>query len=214
MPVANLAAQRSSGTTILSNLRFEPEADGYITIWFDLGGPAFAEPEAMQNMFVEFEELLKYLAQHQPEMYAVLAHGSPDQAEWLDRLEAAGFNWDEHLLTYIDRNVDMQAVEKERISWLMARRARSGMPVQTLFETDWQRLSAQAEATQHPSWDDVAHALIDSLNNTAVELYPELLDYDEDGNNRLRDMIESHGERLANQLVALTKSVRTEKGAG
>lgn len=214
MPVATRTTQRSSGTTILSNLRFEPESDGYITIWFDLGGPDFAEPEAMQNMFVEFDELLNYLAEYQPNMYAVLADGTPDHATCVERLEAAGFDWAEHLLSYIDRNIDMVAVEKERISWLMARRARSGAPAQTSFETDWQRLSDQAEAAPHPSWDDVAHAIIDSLNNTAVELYPELLDYDEDGNNRLRDMIESHGERLANQLVALTKSVRTEKGAG
>ncbi len=204
--------QRNTQTFTLSNLRFEPESDGYITVWFDLGGPAFEEPEAMTNMFVEFDELLKHLSQHHPAMYEVLADGSPGHSAWLERLEAADFDWNEHLLTYIDRNLDIRAMEKERISWLLARRAREeGPATQVQFDADWQRLSAQAEPVPHPSWDDVAHAFINSLNNTAVELYPELLDYNEDGNNRLRDMIESHGERLANQLVALTKSVRNEQ---
>lgn len=204
--------QRNTQTFTLSNLRFEPESDGYITVWFDLDGPAFEEPEAMTNMFVEFDELLKHVAQHHPAMYEVLADGSPGHSAWLERLEAADFDWSEHLLTYIDRNLDIRAMEKERISWLLARRAREeGTATQVQFDADWQRLSAQAEPVPHPSWDDVAHAFINSLNNTAVELYPELLDYNEDGNNRLRDMIESHGERLANQLVALTTSVRNEQ---
>ncbi len=81
--------QRNTQTFTLSNLRFEPESDGYITVWFDLGGPAFEEPEAMTNMFVEFDELLKHVAQHHPAMYEVLADGSPGHSAWLERLEAA-----------------------------------------------------------------------------------------------------------------------------
>ncbi len=197
----------------ISNIRFEPEVGGYVTIWFDLGGQPFAEPEAMANMFIEFEALLDDIAREYPALYAVLADGPQEHGILMERLEAAGFDWPEHLRGYIDRHVDLPAAEKERTGWLLARRERAAGPVAvSALDTEWERLSASAEPLPHPSWDDVAHALIDSLNATAVELYPELLDYDTDSNNRLRDMIESHGERLANQLYALTKSVREEQG--
>lgn len=138
--------QRNTQTFTLSNLRFEPESDGYITVWFDLGGPAFEEPEAMTNMFVEFDELLKHVAQHHPAMYEVLADGSPGHSAWLERLEAADFDWSEK--TPRPRFTEISNIpgvmEKERISWLLARRAREeGPATQVQFDADWQRLSAR-----------------------------------------------------------------------
>ncbi len=197
---------------IISNIRFEQEQGGYVTIWFDLGGSIFAEPAAMANMFIEFELLLKNIAQSDPDLYAVLTEAPQEPAVLLERLNTAGFDWPINLRSYIDRNIDLRAVEKERGAWLRARHERAeASHSDSQFDAEWKSLSAQADPLPHPSWDDVAHALIDSLNATAVELYPELLDYDSDNNNRLRDMLESHGERLANQLYALTKSVREQQ---
>lgn len=194
----------------VTNIRFEPESGGYVTIWFDLCGPAIAEPEAMTNMFVEFGDFLKYLAQRQPEMHEVLSDGEAEHGIRVERLEAAGFDWEEHLRGYLDNCFDLRKVEKERVAWLKARRTRVS---DHQLQSEWTELASLAESNPNPTWDDVVHAIINSLNATAVELYPELLDFDTDGNNQLRDIIESHGERLANQLVALTGSVRKERSA-
>lgn len=196
----------------IANIRFEIEPKGYATIWFDLGGPAFAEPEAMANMFVELGAFLQFLAHQQPALYAaLLPEGAFTHGDWLERLETANFDWDISLRAYIDRHLNLQAAEQERVGWLHARRARAANAAQQQLEADWSRLSAQAEPNAQPTWDDVVHALIDNLNATAVELFPELLEYGADDTSRLRDMIESHGERLANQLVALTRSVQKDR---
>lgn len=196
----------------VNNIRFELEAAGYATIWFDLGGPAFSEPEAMTNMFVEFEPFLEDLKRMQPAFRETLAgEGDIHHSTLLERLEAADFDWEGCLHSYIDRHINLYEAEQERVRWLLARRARAAKTAQQQMEDDWVRLSAEAEISPFPTWDDVAHSIIDSLNATAVKLYPELLDYDADGNSRLRDMIESHGERLANQLVALTRDVRKNR---
>lgn len=194
----------------ISNIRFELEAGGYVTVWFDLEGDTFEEPEAMANMFVEFEDLLQDIGQEHPLLHATLADGTEEHRFILDRLEQAGFDWPGHLRRYLDRHVDLRATHKERTGWLLDRRTRAAAAAAP--DAEWERLSALADPFPHPSWDDVAHALIDSLNATAVGLYPELLDYTPDNTNRLRDIIESHGERVANQLYALTKSVREGQG--
>lgn len=193
----------------ISNIRLEHEEGGYVTIWFDLGGTVFTEPEAMTNMFVEHSTLMEFLEKEHPAHFHALAAATEAKT---DRLNAANVDWESPLRVYIDRNIDLNVVQKERLEWFYARRARAADPdIQQELEDDWEHLTQQAEPLPHPTWDDVAHALIDSLNATAVELYPEVLDYDADGNSRLKDIIESHGERLANQLVALTRSVRQEE---
>lgn len=208
------AKQSASPAYAVSNIRFEPEEGGFATIWFDLDGASFAEPEAMRNMFVEFGAFQEHLTGHHPAPGEMPSSGPAGQMTEIDRLESANFDWAQHLCHYIEEQVDVDAAYRERLGWLKARQARAAGAEPEQAESEWQRLTIQAEtASPYPSWDDVVHALIDSLNATAVELYPELLDYDKDGNNRLRDMIESHGERLANQLVALTRSVR-EGSAG
>lgn len=193
------------------NIRFEIETGGYVTIWFDLDGPAFAEPEAMKNMFVEFDKFLDYLKQQTPALYEALTSGASGHELWLERLEDAGFDWNEHLQHYVDRHIDLDAAEKKRLEWLEARRTRQADPAGQQAEAGWNHLSSQAEPLENPTWDDVVHAIIAGLNDVAVELYPEVMDFGPDDNARLREMFESHGERLANQLYALARSVREEK---
>ncbi len=197
-----LAAEPSD--FFISNVRFEPEAGGYITVWFDVGGERFAEPEAMENMFVEFETFLAFLQKEQPAMSDVLADGPPGHQAWLDRLEAAGFDWNANLRVYLHRHVDLDALERERLNWLHARRLRERQAP----DAAWTLLSAQAEPAPNPTWDDVMHALVDSLNATAVELYPEVLTFSPENNARLRELFETYSERLTNQLVGLTQQVR------
>ena len=196
----------------LSNIRFEPAQDGFATIWFDLGGEAFAEPQAMKNVYVEFHVFLEYLEKEHPAMHAVLANELPGHDDWIERLEAANFDWEGHLKIYLDRHVDLSALEEERLKWLNNRNIRADDPETAAFEADWLQLSSQAEESAEPSWDDVMHALVDSLNDTVVDLYPEVLDFSDENTARLREMFESHGERLANQLVALTRSVKKSGG--
>ena len=193
------------------NIRFEVETGGYATIWFNLDGPGFAEPEAMENMFIEFDAFLEYLKQQNPSMYDALASGASGHELWLERLDSAGFDWNEHLLQYIDQHIDLVAAEKERMKWLEARRLRKADTEEQQLEAGWGRLSSQAEPLEGPTWDDVVHAIITGLNDVAVELYPEVMEFGPEDNARLREMFESHGERLANQLFALTKSVNEER---
>lgn len=193
------------------NIRFEIETSGHATIWFNLDGPAFEEPEAMENMFVEFDRFLGYLEHQSSHIYEALVGEASSHETWLERLETADFDWNEHLRRYIDRHVDLEAAEKKRMEWLHARRVRQEGPKEQKLETGWLHLSSQAEPSGDPTWDDVVHAIIAGLNDTATELYPEVLDFGKEDNARLREMLESHGERLANQLYALTKSVREEQ---
>lgn len=192
----------------IANIRFEIESSGHATVWFNLDGPAFEDSEAMENMFVEFDKFLEYLQRQHPGIYEILADGTADHETWLERLETADFDWNGHLRHYIDRHVDLKAAEKKRMEWLGARRARQVTPEGQKLEAGWSQLTSLAEPSGDPSWDDVAHAIIAGLNDTAIELYPEVLDFGKEDNDRLREMLESHGERLANQLFALTKSVR------
>lgn len=193
------------------NIRFEIENGGYATIWFNLDGPAFKTPEAMENMFVDFDSFLEYLKRHEPELHEALGNDTKHHEILLERLELSDMDWNEHLRRYLEMHVDLKAAEKERLEWLHSRKARLQDPDTRTAEADWLALSAQAEPSAHPSWDDVAHAIITSLNETTVGLYPEVLDFSPENNARLREIFESHGERLANQLYALTKLVREEQ---
>ncbi|MBK8196327.1 MAG: hypothetical protein IPK76_25175 [Lewinellaceae bacterium] len=193
------------------NIRFEVENGGYATIWFNLDGPAFETPEAMENMFVDFDSFLEYLKRQEPELIEALGNDTKRHETLLERLELSDLDWNEHLRRYLEMHVDLKAAEKERLEWLHSRKARLQDPDTRTAEADWLALSAQAEPSKHPSWDDVAHAIITSLNETTVSLYPEVLDFSPENNARLREIFESHGERLANQLYALTRLVREEQ---
>lgn len=198
----------------IADIRFEHEADGHVTIWFDIEGPSFAEPEAMKNVFIGFDEFLENLEEQQYSLHTTLTeNGAAEDRQWLEHLDAAGFDWNEHLRRYIDNRLDLRAAEKIRLGWLHDRRARlTTTPDQLQQQADWLELTGNAEAETQPTWDDVAHAVIDRLNDTAIDLYPELLDCSPEDNQRLREMLESHGERLANQLYALARSVRESNG--
>ncbi|MFN4253862.1 MAG: hypothetical protein ACK4Q5_02510 [Saprospiraceae bacterium] len=51
----------------VENIRFDVEPGGNAaTIWFDLTGQRFAEPEAMTNLFVDFDDFLEDLQAHGP----------------------------------------------------------------------------------------------------------------------------------------------------
>ena len=193
----------------VADIRFEHEAGGYVTIWFDVEGPSFAEPEAMRNLFIGFGDFLRNLKEQQPALHNALTENRvTEQWQWLDRLDAAGFDWNEHLRRYIDNCLDLEAAEKERLGWLNERRARAADPTQLHHPADWLEQAELSEPDAHPTWDDVAHTVIERLNDTAMDLYPELLDCSAEDNQRLRDILESHGERLANQLFALARTVR------
>ena len=80
------------------------------------------------------------------------------------------------------------------------RRARSADP-------EWQHLSAAAQ-NRDPSWDQLANRLIDDMNTAVTELYPELNDASGMVNDQLRDVLEFHMHRLANEVVGLVKKGR------
>jgi hypothetical protein len=182
----------------ISNIRFEHDSGAYMTIWFDIGGPAFAEPEAMKNMYVDLSDLLDCLPSEQNRFYRSFA------AVRAGRVTPTALDWDTFLRGYIDQRVDLRAEEQVRLGWMNERRKRQSEESDT-GTTDWANLSREDAS---PSWDDVAHAVIESLNDTAVRLYPELLDCGPEHTEQLREVLESHGERLANQLYALARSVR------
>ena len=193
----------------ISDIRFEHETGGYVTIWFNIEGPSFVEPEAMKNIFIGFDAFLDNLKVQQPSLHnALTENGAAQDGQWLELLDAAGFDWNEHLRRYINQCLDLRAEEKVRLGWLQERRARLADPTVLEQQNDWLELTGSMDADTQPSWDDVAHAVIERLNDTAMDLYPELLDCSPEDNQRLREMLESHGERLANQLYALARSVR------
>lgn len=194
---------------VISNIRFEGEEFGSGALWFDLGGPAFREPEAMANMFVEADLFVQHLQLRQSNLHRAPKADAPVVCgDWARRLESAGFNWTGHLRAYIDEYLNLPALEQERLVWLYARRERTECLTPAPFY-EWE--TWQADAATQPSWDDVMHALVNSLNSTALELYPEMLEYTAEHNNQLREIFESHSERLANQLVALADRVRREQ---
>lgn len=188
----------------ITDIRFEHESGGYMTVWFNIGGAAFAEPDAMKNLYVGFDELMDSRASEQglfKRAMPQLRPGKPGIAI------PTALDWHSFLRGYIDRCVDLRAEEKMRLGWMQERQKRS--ETNDFSETDW---TAFSEEDLSPSWDDVAHAVIDSLNDTAVRLYPELLDCSPEYNEQLREVLESHGERLANQLYALARSIRQARG--
>ena len=173
-----------------------------MTVWFDIGGPAFTEPDAMKNMYVDMSDLLDCLPSEQNRFYRSFA------ARRAGRLVPTALDWDTFLRGYIDRCVDLHAEEQVRLGWMNERRKRQSEAPDT-GSTEWAMLSQEDAA---PSWDDVAHAVIESLNDTAVRLYPEFLDCGPEHTEQLREVLESHGERLANQLYALARRVRQARG--
>ena len=197
----------------IADIRFEHEAGGYVTIWFDIDGPSFEEPEVMKNIFVGFDDFLDNLKAQQLAFFNTLNEKQVEQHwQWLEHLDASGFDWKRYLRGYIDQCVDLRAAEKVRLGWMNDRRARQEAPEQTPEQAEWLELTGSMDTDHQPTWDDVAHAVIDRLNDTAIDLYPELLDCTPEDNQRLREILESHGERLANQLYALARSVREANG--
>jgi len=189
----------------VENIRFDVEPGGEASIWFDLTGLRFTEPEAMTNMIVDFDGFLEDLQQNEPGLYAsAIGTANPKTAarhdRMLERLNAQAIHWPSHLHDYVDRSMDLQQTETERVGWLVQRRARSADP-------EWQHLSAAAQ-NRDPSWDQLANRLIDDMNTAVTELYPELNDASGMVNDQLRDVLEFHMHRLANEVVGLVKKGR------
>lgn len=189
----------------VENIRFDVEPGGAATIWFDLTGRRFAEPEAMTNMFVDFDDFLQDMLLEDPALYASAKGTSARKNagrhdQMLDRLNAGAINWPIRLHAYLDRQMDIQVTENERVGWLRQRRERSADPA-------WQTLSVAGQ-NQDPSWDEVANRLIDDMNTAVIALYPELGDATPEMNDRLRETLEFHMHRLANEVVGLVKKSR------
>lgn len=190
-------------TFAVENVRFDVEPDGEnATIWFDLTGQRFAEPEAMTNFFLDLDDFLDDLQANAPTVFpAFPGRKKPQHALVLDQLNAKYINWPDSLHGYVCRQMDIQQVENERVGWLVERRARTADPA-------WARLSADAQDTD-PSWDEVANRLLDGMNDAVVELFPELETTTEEGTgHQLREMLEFHMHRLANEVVGLVEQSR------
>ena len=185
----------------VENIRFEIAGGGHATIWFDLAGQRFVEPEAMTNMLVDFEDFLADLKLHAPELYARVQGDTPEVV--LERLDAQAINWPDQLHDFVERQFDLEQAENERVGWLHTRRRRA-------TDADWEKLAKKAASTD-PSWDEVANRLIDEMNAAVVDMYPELLDADAETNSRLREILESHMGRLANEVVGLVQEGRKKK---
>jgi len=189
----------------VENIRFEIADGGHATIWFDLKGARFDEPEAMANMLVDFDDFLKDFSRHFPAIYAK-AHGDSLQKsdtrhdQILERLDAQVINWPKVLHGFVERQFDLEQTENERVGWLHDRRRRAA-------DADWEKLTKKAASTD-PSWDEVANRLIDEMNAAVMDMYPELLDTDAETNSRLREILESHMGRLANEVVGLVQEGR------
>jgi hypothetical protein len=196
----------------VENIRFEITPGGHATIWFDLSGARFAEPEAMANMLVDLDDFLADLSLHSPALHAqtkdILQKTDTRHEAILERLDAQAINWPDQLHGFVERQFDLEQAEKERIGWLHDRQRRAA-------DASWEKLTKKA-ASADPSWDEVANRLIDEMNAAVVDLYPELLNTDADTNNRLREILESHMGRLANEVVGLVQEGRKkgEKGIG
>lgn len=189
----------------VENIRFDVEPGGNAaTIWFDLTGQRFAEPEAMTNLFVDFDDFLEDLQAHDPALFAE-AKDRPKarHARTLDRLNAQHINWPDSLHGYVARQINIQAAENERLVWLSERRARAADPA-------WASLTAAGQNTD-PSWDEVANHLLESMNTAIVNLYPELEAASSDTNAGLRETLEFHMHRLTNEVVGLVQESRREK---
>lgn len=182
----------------VENIRFDVTDGNRATIWFDLTGQRFVEPEAMTNMLVDFEDFLADLLLHAPALYMRAQGNSPELT--LERLDAEAINWPHQLHGFVERQVDLEQAENERVGWLQTRRRRA-------TDADWEKLAKKAASTD-PSWDEVANRLIDEMNAAVMDMYPELLDTDADTNSRLREILESHMGRLANEVVGLVQEVR------
>jgi hypothetical protein len=182
----------------VENIRFEIAGGGRATIWFDLTGPRFTEPEAMTNMLVDFEDFLADLLLHAPALYARAQGDTPEMV--LERLDEQAINWPQQLQGFVERQVDLEQAENERVGWLQTRRRRAA-------DAEWEKLAQKAASTD-PSWDEVANRLIDEMNAAVVDMYPELLDADAETNARLREILESHMGRLANEVVGLVQEGR------
>lgn len=192
---------------LVENIRFEITPGGHVTIWFDLSGARFAEPEAMTNILVDLDDFLADLSLHFPALHAQ-ARGNAVQKSvlrhdrMLERLDAGAIDWPDQLHGFVERRFDLDQTETERIGWLHDRRRRAA-------DADWERLTKKA-ASPDPSWDEVANRLIDGMNTAVMELYPELLETDAGTNSRLREILESHMGRLANEVVGLVQEERKQ----
>lgn len=189
----------------VENIRFDVEPGGAATIWFDLTGRRFKEPEAMTNMFVDFDDLLEDMLLEDPALYAsakgpLVRKSAARHEQMLERLNAEAIDWPIHLHGYLDRQVDIQITEHERVGWLTQRRQRSADPA-------WQSLSTAGQ-NPDPSWDEVANRLIDDMNTAVIALYPELGETTQEMNDLLRETLEFHMHRLANEVVGLVKKSR------
>lgn len=189
----------------VENIRFEIADGGHSTIWFDLNGPRFEEPEAMKNMLVDFDEFLRDFSHHFPALYAQTEVNSLEKThlrhdQILEHLHAQAINWPKVLKGFVERQFDLEQTENERIGWLHDRQRRAA-------DASWEQLTKKS-ASDDPSWDEVANRLIDEMNAAVMDMYPELLDTDTETNSRLREILESHMGRLANEVVGLVQEGR------
>ena len=199
------AMTASNLTYQVENIRFEIADGGHATIWFDLKGTRFAEPEAMANMLVDFDDFLTDLSLHSPTLHAQAQGSSLRKSairhdEILERLDAQAINWPDQLHGFVERQFDLEQTENERIGWLHARQRRPA-------DASWEQLTKKS-TSEDPSWDEVANRLIDEMNAAVMDMYPELLDTDAETNSRLREILESHMGRLANEVVGLVQEGR------
>lgn len=190
---------------MVENIRFDMEEGDCTAIWFDLTGQRFSEPEAMANMLVDFDDFMNDLQKNNPDLHhraAQAAFSGKGQESLVACLDAELIDWNTSLHLFVDRNIDLQAAETTRMGWLQARRSRE-------TDQDWVQLEVAAQNTD-PSWDEVANRLIEDMNLAAVALYPEINDVSAQENRKLREILEFHMHRLANELVGWVQTSRTD----
>jgi hypothetical protein len=94
---------------------------------------------------------------------------------------------------------------------LYARRRRAAAATSEPAEAAWSALKAAGEKEEEDkTWDNVAHEIIEGLNRSSLKLYPELYALSPEAANRLREIFESHGGRLANELYGFVRSLRKQ----
>ena len=190
----------------IDELRIETEADGNVTLWYDLSGPAFSTQNSMQNLFSDMAAFLEFLKQEEPAVYALyVSEEIVLESVCLDRMEAAAFDWEPHLHRFIQERVDLVATEAERIAWAGERQKRAAGPADADLN-----IQHNPSIEDAPGLEEAIHGFVDGINNAAVALYPNILEYNDADIAKLREILEAHGERLAIQVAALDQSVHKQ----
>lgn len=196
----------------IQSLHFEVEDGGNATIWFDLDGARFPQPEAMVNMYVGFDDFLSYLQTAKPGLYLELvpdACRQPRHDDLIRALDSQVFDWDTHLHTFLDEHFDLESAATCRLGWLRDRLVRESAAEDAATE-GWALLHAaqQQPDTGAPTWDDLKHTIVHHLNKATVRIFPAFRQADADTSGRLREILESYGDRLANEIFMLAKEIR------